>query len=166
MVIVSVSACSSSDPVEAGDSGSPAGVWSFTDDRDITHTLPEVPDVIAAQSVPAGGLWEYGIEIDGVFGPLRRPDGSPDPAIGLADPADFTSLGEIDSEINLEALAALQPDIIVTSMWDDGTYWGIDDEEADQLVSWASVHAYGYGNLAAIIDRLAEAVATASPDLV
>ena len=133
---IPAAACSSSEPDGSGtESGgaTPSGGWSFEDDRGVTHTLPEVPDAIAAHSVAAGGLWEYGIEIDGVFGPLRRADGSPDPSIGLADPDDFTSLGEVDSEINIEALAALRPDIIVTSMWDDGVYWGISDEELDEL---------------------------------
>ena len=140
VAIVSVSACSSSaDESGAGDGEAGAEGWSFEHDRGITHTLPEVPNVIAAQSVPAGGLWEYGVEIAGVFGPLRQTDGSPDPAIGLADPAAFTSLGEVDSEINIEALAALQPDIIVTSMWDDDTFWGIADDVVDELEQIAPI---------------------------
>ena len=113
--------------------------WEFTDDRGITHTSDATPDTIAAQSVVAGGLWEYGIVADGVFGPLTRPDGSPDPAIGLADPDDFTSLGEVDSEINLEALAALRPDFIVTAMWGEDTYWGIEDDQADEIEQIAPI---------------------------
>ena len=113
--------------------------WTFTDDRDVTHTLDEAPDSIAAQSTIAGGLWEYGVEVDGVFGPLRRADGEPDPAIGLADPDDFTSLGEVDSEINMEALAALQPDIIVAPMWGPDTYWGIAADAVDELEQIAPI---------------------------
>ena len=107
--------------------------WSFTDDSGTTHTLDEVPDTIVAQSVSAGGLWEYGIEVAGVFGPLRRADGSPDPSIGLADPDDFESVGEVDTQINLEAVAAVRPDIIVTTEWGEGTYWGVDESNVDDL---------------------------------
>ncbi len=145
MAAVAVAAGCTSDPDTAESRSGTAtadtagGEWSFTDDRGITHTLADVPDTIAAQSVAAGGLWEYGIVADGVFGPLRRADGSPDPAMGLADPDAFTSLGEIDSEINLEALAALQPDIIVTSMWVESSYWGIDDDEIDEIEQIAPI---------------------------
>jgi hypothetical protein len=87
--------------------------WTFTDDNDVTHTLDAPPEVVVAQSTIAGGLWEYGVNVAGVFGPLTYADGGPHPSIGLADPDDFASLGEIDGEINIEALAALDPDIIV-----------------------------------------------------
>ena len=145
-VLVAVTAaCGGSDDdsaaARADDTDAPpadAG-WTFTDDRDVTHTLDEAPDSIAAQSTIAGGLWEYGVEIDGVFGPLRRADGEPDPAIGLADPDDFTSLGEVEGEINVEALAALQPDIIVAPMWGPDTYWGIAADAVDELEQIAPI---------------------------
>ena len=92
----------------------------------------------------AGGLWEYGIDVAGVFGPLRRPDGTPHPSIGLVDPDTFTSLGEIDGEVNLEALAALRPDVIVTQLWGDDTFWGIDDE-LDEMEALAPVIAIRVG---------------------
>jgi iron complex transport system substrate-binding protein len=106
---------------DADGAGEAEAGWLFTDDRGVTHTLAEVPDVVVAQAVSAGGLWEYGVEVAGAFGPLRRPDGTPDPSLGLAVPDAFASLGEVDGEVNLEALAALQPDIIVTQLWDDDT---------------------------------------------
>jgi iron complex transport system substrate-binding protein len=136
-----VVACSSGRSSE-GSSGDTVGAgWSFTDDRGITHTLDAPPQTIAAQSVIAGGLWEYGVVADGVFGPLRFSDGAPDPSMGLADPADFQdgSLGEVDSQINLEKLAALAPDIIVAPMWGDDMYWGIDDAQMDQIEQIAPI---------------------------
>jgi len=92
-----------------------------------------------AQSTVAGGLWEYGVEVAGVFGPLRYADGTPDPSIGLADPDELESLGEIDSEINIEALAALQPDIIVTPMWGADEYWGIASDDVATLEQIAPI---------------------------
>jgi iron complex transport system substrate-binding protein len=131
------SACSGGggdDAAPTDDEGtSGEGGWTFTDDSGTTHTLDEVPDTIVAQSVSAGGLWEYGIDVAGVFGPRRRADGSPDPSIGLADPDDFESVGEVDTQINLEAVAALRPDIIVTTEWGEGAYWGVDETNVDDL---------------------------------
>lgn len=91
--------------------------WSFTDDTWNTITLDEVPDVIVGPSVVAGTLWEYGIELDGVWGPLQGGDGEADPQLGLADPDSFVSLGEVWGEINIEQLAALKPDVIINAMW-------------------------------------------------
>jgi iron complex transport system substrate-binding protein len=104
-------------PSEAtGTTAAPTG-WSFTDDTGNTVTLDEAPDVIVASSVVAGTLWEYGIEVDAVYGPLRGGDGEPDPQLGLADPDQFESLGEVWGEINIEKLAATEPDVIIDAMW-------------------------------------------------
>lgn len=112
--------------------GQPDG-FSFTDDRGVTIELDEVPDVVVAHSAAAGGLWEYGVTAAGVFGPLRRTDGTTDPSLGRADPDDFTSLGEVDTQINLEALAELQPDLIVTQLWSEDTWHGVDTAQVDEL---------------------------------
>ena len=87
----------------------PSGEWTFTDDRGETVTLDEAPTTIAADAATAGGLWEYGIDVDGgVFGDIVLPDGTPSPGIGLADPDDFESVGDAN-QINLEELAAQRP---------------------------------------------------------
>lgn len=170
---LAATACSTDDGDVATD-GSTGGEapqgsegWSFTDDLGTTHTLDAVPDTIAAQSVAAGGLWELGIEADAVFGPLRRPDGTPDPSIGLADPAAFDSLGEVDREINLEALAALQPDIIVTAMWSEDRYWGIDDADVAQIQQIAPIVGIRVDNrsLDEPLERFAELAASLGADL-
>jgi ABC-type Fe3+-hydroxamate transport system substrate-binding protein len=51
-----------------------------------------------------------------------RPNGDPDPALGTADPDELESLGEVYGQVNLEKLAALRPEIVVTVMWDDTTF--------------------------------------------
>ncbi len=143
VLVAATAACGGSDDESAGadDTGASSTDtgWTFTDDRDVTHTLDEAPDSIAAQSTIAGGLWEYGVDVEGVFGPLRRADGEPDPAIGLADPDDFASLGEVEGEIDMEALAALRPDIIVAPMWGPDTYWGIAADAVDELEQIAPI---------------------------
>lgn len=124
-------------------SGTPADAeasgWTFTDSAGVEHHLDEVPDVIAAQSTVAGGLWEYGVVADAVFGPLRRADGSPDPSLGLASPDDFTSVGELEADLNIEAIAAAQPDLVVVPMWDESTYWGIPENLVDEVEALAPI---------------------------
>lgn len=144
----------------AGEGSGESRGWSFTDDRGVTHELDAPPERIVAQSVMAGGLWEYGMTAVGVFGPLRRPDGTPDPAVGLADPDDFTSLGEIDGQINLEQMAAVRPQIVVVPMWDDDVYWGIDDAQVPQVEQLAPLVAIRVGETP-ITDPLARLAALA-----
>jgi iron complex transport system substrate-binding protein len=151
---------------DAAGTGAATGEWSFTDDRGETVTLDAPPERIAAQSTIAGGLWEYGITVDGVFGPLRYADGSPDPSVGLADPDDFESLGEVDSEINLEALAAVQPDLIIAPMWNEETYWGIAEEDVETVETIAPIVGIVVGDrsMAEPLDRVAELAATFGED--
>lgn len=107
--------------------------WSYTDSTGATIELETAPETVVAETTIAGGLWELGLVADGTFGELRSPDGSPSPSVGLADPGEFTSLGEAYGQINLEQLAALDPDVIIAPSWEDGTYWGIQDEMIDQV---------------------------------
>lgn len=122
-----------------GDVTAPSGEWSFEDDRGTTVTLDAAPVSIAADAATAGGLWEYGIEVDaGVFGEITRADGSTGPAIGLADPDDFESVGDA-TQINLEGLAAQQPDVIVAAMWSEDQFYGIDEEQLDEVEAIAPI---------------------------
>ena len=79
-----------------------SGEWSFTDDNGNTVTLDVAPDTIVAQSTIAGGLWEYGVEVEGVFGPLRRANGEPDPAIGLVT-GHFETFDELEGAFRFES---------------------------------------------------------------
>jgi iron complex transport system substrate-binding protein len=133
VAMVTIAACGDDEPDTAAagtavDTASldsePAGAptadeqgWSFTDDTGTTITLDEAPDVIVSSSVVAGTLWEYGVDVDAVYGPLHGGNGEPDPQLGLADPDQFDSLGQVWGEINLEQLAATQPDVIIDAMW-------------------------------------------------
>jgi iron complex transport system substrate-binding protein len=77
--VLLVTACGGGDPSDegAGAASRPGGGWSFTDDRGVTHALDAPPDVIVAQSVSAGGLSEYGVDVAGVFGPCAGPTARP-----------------------------------------------------------------------------------------
>ncbi len=147
LALVSLVGCSGSEEPPTASKGeatkstvtAPPGEWTFTDDRGETITLDEAPTVIAADAATAGGLWEYGIDVDGgVFGDIVLPDGTPSPGIGLASPDDFESVGNAN-QINIEQLAAKQPDVIVGAMWDDKQFYGIDPEQLDEVEKIAPV---------------------------
>jgi len=149
LVLGLLAACGGGDGERSTGTSTPAGEatatgpddrgWTFEDDAGITHHLDEVPDTIVAQASAAGALWEYDVVAKGVFGELTQSDGSPDPGIGRADPDDFTSIGTSETEINVEALIAMDPDIIVTGMWDEGDYWGIPEGDLERIEKVAPI---------------------------
>lgn len=145
LALGTLAACSGSEAPPTASAGSkstvtaPAGRWSFTDDRGKEVTLDHAPEIIAADAATAGGLWEYGIDVNGgVFGQVELADGTKSPAIGLASPDDFDSVGDA-TQINIEALAAEKPDVIVGAMWDDRQFYGIDPEQLDEVEQIAPV---------------------------
>ncbi len=127
---------------DAGDGSTTteAGPWTFTDDIGVTVTLDEAPTTLVTETMVAGGLYEQGIDVAGTFGPLTRSDGTTASEVGLADPDSFTSVGGTTyGEINLEQLAALQPDLIVAPVFEEGTYWGIDEADTEKVRAIAPI---------------------------
>jgi len=133
-------------PEAGGDTGLAAGeTWTFTDDRGITVTLPRRPVRIVAQSSAAAALWDLGIQVVGVFGPQRLPDGSSVPEIGRVDLSTVTSVGEQWGEIDLEKLAALRPDIILTTMYLPPELWYVPAELEPKVQAIAPIVAIDVG---------------------
>lgn len=138
---VALAACGGGDDDDADASGGEgSGGWSFTDGLGETIELERRPERVVAQVGAAVALWDLGVRPVGVFGPQHLADGSPDPALGRLDLDQVTSVGEAYGEINLEALAELQPDLIVTASYGEpsesnpeGTYWYVVPEQADQV---------------------------------
>jgi iron complex transport system substrate-binding protein len=106
-------ACSSSSSSAAGPTGSSsAGPWTYTDGRGETVTLDEMPtNIVAYAPAPLDALMRLGVEPVGAFG------GPLDGWVMLdgLDMSGVENVGEVYGEINLEALAALQPDLIVSA---------------------------------------------------
>jgi iron complex transport system substrate-binding protein len=104
------------------------GPWEFTDDRGVKVSLPKRPVRVVAQSNAAAALWDLGFQVVGVFGPQRQADGKNDPEIGNVDLSKVVSVGEQWGELDLEKLASLRPDLIVTTMWIPPQLWYIQDD--------------------------------------
>jgi iron complex transport system substrate-binding protein len=122
----------------------PEGPWSFTDDFGETIELDEAPDVVVAEVSMAGALWDFGIQVDATFGQRELPDGTTDP-MGLADPDAMESLGDVYGEVNVEQLRLMEPDVIVTGSFEEGIYWGIEDDLVSQVQDTAPIIALQAG---------------------
>jgi len=85
--------------------------WTFTDDRGVEVALDEVPDRIVAYDNAAAALIPLGVRPVAVFGGSAPEDS---PLLQGLDLEGIASVGEVYGELNFEALAAADPDLIVT----------------------------------------------------
>ena len=131
-----LAACGGSDgaesPTTTAGSGETTESWSFTDDHGTTVELDGPPATIVASPAAAGALYEYGIEVAGILGSGKRLDGTADPALGGVDPESVVALANDAGEVNIEQLAGLRPDVIISDSWGEGQYFGIAPEVLDK----------------------------------
>lgn len=158
------SASSSAAPVE----------WTYTDDTGTTVTLPQRPERVASYADYAIGMFAYGLTPTAVFG---RVDVASDPRFADYDLSNTTIVGNSYGEIDLEALAAAKPDLIVTGIYPtdragtlDATapYYAFADlEQQEQLKKIAPIVAIKVGGNGLDVIKSLTALAAAlgaSPD--
>ncbi len=87
---------------------------SFTDDLGRTVTLPDRPLRVAGLTDVVGALWSYGVEPVAAFGFTGI---TQDRRFAGRDLAGVVELGREYGRIDLEALAAARPDVIVTNAY-------------------------------------------------
>ncbi|HEX2074392.1 MAG TPA: hypothetical protein VHF92_11445 [Geodermatophilus sp.] len=160
IAVVPAGACAGdpAEPAAAGDHG-----WSFTDDLRTTVTLAEAPTRVAGLNDVVFSLWNYGIEPVAGFGYTALEDDVAFEGKGLAAVQQVgTSYGRID----LEQLAAADPDVIVTSVYpvdSEGTLdpasplYGFESlEQQEQVAEIAPIIAIVWrGSAADVIERTA-----------
>lgn len=100
----------------ADDETSASGGFSFTDDRGVTVELDEVPDSIVAYTEGGAALVRYGLTPVGMFGASPIAD---DPIFEGYDISEVESLGSTYGEVDLELMTALDPDLIVSTIFED-----------------------------------------------
>ncbi|MFD0062996.1 ABC transporter substrate-binding protein [Streptomyces sp. NPDC056690] len=130
---------------DSKDSGSGAksgsaksGPWSFKDDRGTTAKSDKTPANIVAFTGVAAALFDYGIEVKGVFGPTTTKGGKADVQAGDMDVSKLTVIGNTWGEFKIEKYAALSPDLLVSTMFDEkGTLWYVPEESADKILELA-----------------------------
>jgi iron complex transport system substrate-binding protein len=110
--------------------------WTFTDDMGTKISLEAVPERIVAYKGVAAALADMGLgdRVVGVFGEPANPD----PDLGLQSPdLDVDALPDVTGgeygAVELEELAALEPDLIVTTTYGAGDYWYLSPDVAKRL---------------------------------
>ena len=109
------------------------GGWSFEDDRGVTASQPSRPQRIVAHVGAAAALWDYGIKVVGTFGPRQRTDGQKNPLLGDVEIDGLPSFGDVWGEFDVEKLAGLRPDLLVSTMYDASTLWYVPAGVADRV---------------------------------
>ncbi|MFI6656795.1 ABC transporter substrate-binding protein [Streptomyces sp. NPDC050523] len=136
-----LAACGDDDAKSGGSDATTAaksGPWTFKDDRGKTVKLDEAPRNIVAFTGVAAALHDYGIDVKGVFGPTKTTDGKPDVQAGDMDISKVTILGNVWDQFNVEKYAALAPDVLISTMFDDaGTLWYVPEASKDKIAQLA-----------------------------
>jgi iron complex transport system substrate-binding protein len=124
-----------------GDSGAAGGgsggPFRFTDDRGEVVELDAAPGTIVAFIGSAAVLADYGISCAGVFGPTKGEDGSPDAQAGEVDVDRVTILGQEWGEFSVEDYAEVEPQLLVTNIFQPPTLWYVPDESAEEITGLA-----------------------------
>ncbi|WP_020580017.1 ABC transporter substrate-binding protein [Actinopolymorpha alba] len=130
-----VSGCGDRAAQQQSASPSAATGWTFKDDRGTTVRTPKTPENVVAFVGTAAALHDYGIECAGVFGPTRTKDGRADVQAGDLDLNEVGIVGNTWGEFNIEKYAALEPDLLVSSMYLKDTLWYVPDESKDKILA-------------------------------
>jgi len=111
--------------VAAEPSPSEASGWSWTDGSGETHELDEVPERIVAHGSSAAALLAFGIRPVGIYADTKVEE---DLALQDLDLEGIEIVGEEWGVINVEAVAALEPDLIVAEWWPvEQAYSGLEE---------------------------------------
>ncbi|RBY97001.1 ABC transporter substrate-binding protein [Blastococcus sp. TF02-8] len=166
-----VSACGSDDDDKGGSSAAEGG-WEFTDDIGQTVKLPEAPERVAGLNDLTASLWNYGIAPVATFGQTSAEE---DVAFEGRDLGDVAIVGTSYGEIDLEALAAADPDVIVTTIYPtdssgeipEGTAgYGFNDMAQEEQVAEIApvIHIAYTGSAADVIERVVDLAAALGVD--
>ncbi|MTE17861.1 ABC transporter substrate-binding protein [Streptomyces sp. TRM43335] len=152
---------------KTADKGS--GPWSFTDDRGEKVTTDGTPERIVAFTGTAAALADFGLKdrIVGVFGETTLEDGSAHPQAGDLDVKKIEVIGNVWGEFDIEKYAALNPELLVTHQYDEGSLWYVPDESKDKILKLAPSVAVQVADVSLLkpIQRYAELAESLGADL-
>ncbi|MDX3528525.1 ABC transporter substrate-binding protein [Streptomyces sp. ID05-39B] len=145
-----------------------SGPWTFKDDRGTTVKLDKTPANIVAFTGVAAALYDYGIQVKAVFGPTRTTDGKADVQAGDMDITKVEVIGNVWDEFNVEKYAALAPDVLISTTFDNtGTLWYVPEASKDKIAKLApSVAVSVYDRqLTAPLERMWELAESLGADM-
>ncbi|ATL32853.1 ABC transporter substrate-binding protein [Streptomyces formicae] len=131
--------------------------WEFTDDRDHLVRAAARPTRPVAYLPTGAALYDHGIRPAGVFGSAHDDPAVPDPAKAGGLPLDGIGYFGAGSALDLDALIAAGPDLVVAVSYGGGQVYGIDPEAAKHLEEQVPVVVLDVGHgrsLAGIRERL------------
>ncbi|MFJ3033102.1 ABC transporter substrate-binding protein [Curtobacterium pusillum] len=108
------STSSSNDSAGSGSTAASDGAWSYKDATGATVKVDHTPKRVVVLNDIALSFIEYGLKPVGTFGQLTM---AKDARFKGLDTDGITQLGEAYGDIDLEQLAALKPDLVVTSVY-------------------------------------------------
>ncbi|MBY8878518.1 ABC transporter substrate-binding protein [Streptomyces sp. PLK6-54] len=151
----------------SGAATTPAGPWTFTDDRKKTLKLDHAPARLVAYVGAAAALHDYGVECAGVFGPTELKNGSADAQAGDLDVGKLTVIGNTWGEFSIEKYAALSPGLLISHMYEAPTLWYVPDESAKKILAIAPSVGIGVAGvpLTTPLRRYAELAASLGADM-
>lgn len=134
--VLALSSCGSDTTTDAA--GSSAESWTFTDDVGETITLDQAPERVASYADYALGLHSLDVDPVAIFGRVPVAD---DERFADYDLDDVAVVGNGYGEIDIEAMAAARPDVIVVGIYPEdregtvdleGPRYGLADEAQQQ----------------------------------
>lgn len=136
-----LSACGlANSSTDASASASPSsGPFSFTDDRGTAVKLPSSPTRVVAYVDTAAALFDFGVtdRLVGVFGPTKQSNGSADPMAGNLPVDKLTILGQAWGEFDVQKYAELDPQLLITNMWEKDSLWYVPDTSKATILKLA-----------------------------
>lgn len=138
--MLALAGCSADDTAGTPAASEQDTTWTYTDAVGKTVTLDHTPTKIAGFVDQMGSIMSYGIKPVALFG---RQDVASDPRLADADLSDVAIVGNVYGEIDLEALAAAQPELIVTAIYPtdregtfitEGPFYGFADVEQQKQI--------------------------------
>ncbi|MFF6777715.1 ABC transporter substrate-binding protein [Streptomyces sp. NPDC012637] len=158
--------------------GSPAkaseksGPWKFTDDRGTAVEAKSTPKNIVAFTGTAAALKDFGIEVKGVFGPTYVEDPktkakTPDVQAGDLDIEKVKVIGNVWGEFKIEEYLKLQPELLITDMWEKNDLWYVPAEQKDKILKIAPSVALWAADksMPAVLQRHADLAASLGADV-
>ncbi|MFC8916321.1 ABC transporter substrate-binding protein [Streptomyces sp. NPDC057116] len=146
--------------------------WKFTDDRGKKVELKSTPKNIVAFIGTAAALHDYGIEVKGVFGPTTVKDpktgkDKPDIQAGDLDVTKVKNLGNVWGTFNIEEYLKLEPELLVSAMWDKNVLWYLPPRSHNKIVKLAPTVALWAANttMPKALQRHAELAESLGADL-
>lgn len=153
----------------AHQAATPTTGWSFTDDKGVTVELDQRPERLLIDVNAAAPLWDFGIRPVGVFGWNASETGDFGDAGGNIDPTTVEVAGNASDPVQLEKMAAVDPDLIITVTWtpdNPNDYWSIEESLLPQVQDIAPIIAMSATGRADVnTERFAELAAALGADV-